>query len=39
MGSRASQAAWIWAYTAIVIWGVLFVIYERRNGWVEHQRG
>lgn len=39
MGSRASQTAWIWAYTAIVIWGVLFVIYERRNGWVEHQRG
>ena len=39
MGSRASQTAWIWAYTAIVIWAVLFVIYERRNGWVEHQRG
>jgi MFS family permease len=34
-GSRASSAAWIWAYAAVVIWGVLFVIYERRNGWVE----
>ena len=33
-GSRSSQAAWIWAYVAIVIWGVLFVLYERRNGWV-----
>ena len=34
-GSRTSQAAWIWAYAAIVMWGVLFVIYERRNGWVD----
>ncbi|OWF65158.1 MFS transporter [Polynucleobacter hirudinilacicola] len=33
-GSRSSQAAWVWAYVAVVIWGVLFVIYERRNGWV-----
>ena len=33
-GSRASQIAWIWAYIAVVIWGVLFVLYERRNGWV-----
>ncbi len=33
-GSRSSQIAWIWAYAAIVIWGVLFVLYERRNGWV-----
>jgi len=33
-GSRSSQAAWVWAYIAVVIWGVLFVIYERRNGWV-----
>ena len=32
-GSRSSHSAWIWAYAAIVIWGVLFVIYERRNGW------
>ena len=32
-GSRDSQMSWIWAYVAIVIWGVLFVIYERRNGW------
>jgi MFS family permease len=32
-GSRSSYSAWIWAYAAIVIWGVLFVIYERRNGW------
>ena len=33
-GSRSSQIAWIWAYSAVVIWGVLFVLYERRNGWV-----
>jgi MFS family permease len=33
-GSRSSQAAWIWAYAAVVIWGVLFVLYERRHGWV-----
>jgi MFS family permease len=32
-GSRASQMSWIWAYVSVVIWGVLFVIYERRNGW------
>jgi len=32
-GSRASQAAWVWAYVAVVIWGVLFVIYERQRGW------
>jgi MFS family permease len=32
-GSRSSQIAWIWAYIAVVIWGVLFVLYERRNGW------
>ena len=32
-GSRSSQIAWIWAYVAVVIWGVLFVLYERRNGW------
>jgi MFS family permease len=34
-GSRSSQISWIWAYVAVVIWGVLFVIYERRNGWVN----
>ncbi|WP_197712861.1 MFS transporter [Polynucleobacter necessarius] len=35
-GSRSSQIAWVWAYFAIVIWGVLFVLlYERRNGWVS----
>jgi nitrate/nitrite transporter NarK len=34
-GSRASSTAWIWAYAAVVIWGVVFVIYERRNGWVD----
>lgn len=34
-GSRSSSIAWIWAYAAVVIWGVLFVIYERRNGWVD----
>ena len=32
-GSRASQVSWIWAYVSVVIWGVLFVIYERHNGW------
>jgi MFS family permease len=32
-GSRASQSSWIWAYASVVIWGILFVIYERRNGW------
>jgi MFS family permease len=34
-GSRSSHSAWVWAYSAIVIWGVLFVLYERRNAWVE----
>lgn len=34
-GSRASQASWVWAFAAVVIWGVLFVLYERRNGWVN----
>ena len=34
-GSRSSQISWVWAYVAIVIWGVLFVLYERRNGWVD----
>jgi MFS family permease len=33
-GSRTSQISWVWAYAAIVVWGVLFVIYERRKGWV-----
>lgn len=32
-GSRDSQISWIWAYVSVVIWGVIFVIYERRNGW------
>lgn len=32
-GSRTSQVSWIWAYVSVVIWGVLFVIYERHNGW------
>ena len=32
-GSRASQISWVCAYAAVVIWGVLFVLYERRNGW------
>lgn len=32
-GSRTSQISWIWAYVSVVIWGVLFVIYERHNGW------
>ena len=34
-GSQTSRTAWIWAYSAIVIWGVLFVVYERRNGWAD----
>lgn len=34
-GSRASQISWVWAYAAVVVWGVLFVLYERRNGWVS----
>jgi nitrate/nitrite transporter NarK len=34
-GSRASQISWVWAYAAVVVWGVLFVLYERRNGWVN----
>jgi MFS family permease len=34
-GSRSSQISWVWAYVAVVMWGVLFVIYERRNGWVN----
>jgi MFS family permease len=34
-GSRASQVSWVWAYAAVVVWGVLFVLYERRNGWVS----
>jgi MFS family permease len=34
-GSRASQISWVWAYAAVVIWGVLFVIYERRSGWMS----
>jgi MFS family permease len=33
-GSRTSQISWVWAYAAVVVWGVLFVIYERRKGWV-----
>jgi MFS family permease len=39
-GSRTSQMSWVWAYAAIVVWGVLFVIYERRSGWGadEHRR-
>lgn len=32
-GSRTSQISWIWAYASVVIWGVIFVLYERRNGW------
>jgi MFS family permease len=34
-GSRTSQNSWVWAYVAVVLWGVLFVMYERRNGWVN----
>jgi MFS family permease len=32
-GSRESQSSWIWAYASVVIWGILFAIYEHRNGW------
>jgi hypothetical protein len=34
-GSRVRQISWVWAYAAVVIWGILFVTYERRNGWVS----
>lgn len=34
-GSQSDRTSWIWAYGSIVIWGVLFVIYERRKGWVH----
>ncbi|MFM2260319.1 MAG: hypothetical protein RL457_642 [Pseudomonadota bacterium] len=34
-GSQTDRISWIWAYASIVIWGVLFVIYERRKGWVH----
>ncbi|MEN9853396.1 MAG: hypothetical protein RL162_688 [Pseudomonadota bacterium] len=34
-GSQTDRISWIWAYASIVIWGVLFVIYERRRGWVH----
>ncbi|MFZ4062129.1 MAG: MFS transporter [Polynucleobacter sp.] len=34
-GSRSSQFSWICAYIAMVMWGVLFVIYERRSGWMR----
>jgi MFS family permease len=34
-GSRSSQIAWVCAYVAIVMWGVFFVIYERRSGWTD----
>ncbi len=38
-GSRASQISWVWAYAAVVIWGVLFVIYERCSGWLDKSVG
>jgi MFS family permease len=38
-GSRSSQMAWVCAYAAIVMWGVLFVIYERRSGWADKASG
>lgn len=34
-GSQSDRISWIWAYASIVIWGVLFVMYERRKGWVH----
>lgn len=37
-GSQTSQIAWVWAYVAVVVWGVLFVIYERRRGWGSKAR-
>ena len=36
-GSQESQSAWVWAYFSIVIWGVLFVLFERRNGWSKRK--
>jgi MFS family permease len=38
-GSQESQSAWVWAYCSIVIWGVLFVLFERRNGWSKRKSG
>jgi MFS family permease len=32
-GSQSDRVSWIWAYASIVIWGVLFVLYQRRRGW------
>lgn len=32
-GSQSDRISWIWAYASVVIWGVFFVIYERRKGW------
>ncbi len=32
-GSQESPSAWVWAYFSIVIWDVLFVLYESRNRW------
>lgn len=37
-GSKHSPISWVWAYGAIVIWGVLFVVYERRRGWSDATR-
>ncbi len=34
-GSRTSRFSWVCAYIAIVIWGVIFIIYERRSGWIR----
>ena len=33
-GSQSDRVSWIWAYASIVIWGVSFVFYQRRRGWV-----
>ena len=32
-GSRTSQLSWVWAYSSVVVWGVLFVLYESRHRW------
>jgi MFS family permease len=37
-GSKHTPISWVCAYIAIVIWGVLFVIYEQRNGWMRKLR-
>ena len=37
-GSEHSQRSWVLAYAAVVVWGVFFVLYERRHGWSKKAR-